>query len=1084
MSEQFGYYRFPSIHNDTIVFVCEDDLWRVPVAGGIPARLTANLGEVSHPMLSPDGQHLAFIGREEGNTEVYSMPASGGVAKRLTFLGSKATTKVVGWSPDGRSILFRTGAEQPFPIISNIYQIDRLGGLPQKIPVGLAHQISYGATGGIAIGRNNFRESAYWKRYRGGTAGVIWIDRSGNGNFQPLINLKGDLSCPMWIGERIFFISDFEGIGNLYSCNPAGAGLAKHTAHHEFYVRHASTDGKRIVYQAGGDLFLYDPATEIANQQIAIEFHSPQVQRQRKFVDSTKFIDDYDLHPGGHSVVVTSRGKSFAMGNWESALTQLGEPDGVRYRLTRWLNDGNRFVTISDQGGEEAIELHSTNIDTPAERLFNLDIGRAINLEVSPVANQVVLSNHRHEIVLVDLDIKQSHILDRSDYHRIEGCCWSPDGCWVAYSCAETQQTSSIKICNIDNRRVYCLTPPRFRDFRPTFDPAGKFIYFLSAREFNPVYDSLLFDLNFPRGMRPYLISLTADTPSPFIPVPRSLEDESDKAKQTEASADRRDIPIVKIDLDGIERRIAAFPVPEGIYQQIWGLKGKVIFSSLPIQGSLDRHWADPEPEAEATLEVYDFATQKHNKVATEITNFRVARFSNQTLIYRSKNRLRVCKVEPLAADKPPIKDEPNRETGWLNLDRIKVSIVPSQEWQQMLHEIWRLQQDHFWTADMSGVDWQRVFDRYAPLLKRVSTRSEFSDLVWEMQGELGTSHAYELGGDYRQEPEYQLGFLGADFAYDPASDAYRVEHIVVGDPWNEKASSPLQRLGANVRVGDLLLAVGGQRVSCHRSPQELLVNQSDCEVNLTFAGAEPGSSRTITVKTLAGETVARYRDWVEANRAKVLEATGGRVGYLHIPDMSPRGYAEFHRYYAVEVEKEALIVDVRYNGGGHVSALLLEKLLRKRLGYNVPRWGKPESYPSDSMMGPIVALTNEYAGSDGDIFSHCFKLMKLGTLIGKRTWGGVIGIWPRHALVDGSLTSQPEFSFWFNDVGWDVENYGTDPDITVEISPSDWVQGKDPQLEKGIQTVLDRLSQGVVGLPEFGDRPQLPLPTSSNTPL
>jgi tricorn protease len=295
------------------------------------------------------------------------------------------------------------------------------------------------------------------------------------------------------------------------------------------------------------------------------------------------------------------------------------------------------------------------------------------------------------------------------------------------------------------------------------------------VREFNPVYDTIFFDLNFPRGIRPYLISLTADTPSPFIPTPRPFEDGSAHSKQAEASANSRDIPNVIVDFDGIDRRIVAFPIPEGIYTQIWGLKGKVIFSSLPVQGSLDINWAATEPEAEATLEVFDFATQKHDKVATEVTDFRVARL-NETLIYRSKNRLRVCKIEPLAEGTQPIKDEPSRESGWLDLNRIKVSVIPSQEWQQMLREIWQLQQDHFWTEDMSGVDWQRVFDRYAPLLERVSTRSEFSDLVWEMQGELGTSHAYELGGDYRKEPDYKLGFLGADFAYDRATDAYRVE--------------------------------------------------------------------------------------------------------------------------------------------------------------------------------------------------------------------------------------------------------------------------------------------------------------------
>lgn len=1078
MSEQYGYYRFPTLCNNTVVFVCEDDLWSVPIAGGMATRLTANLGEVSSPFLSPDGEYLAFIGREEGHMEVYCMPARGGIARRLTFLG--ATTSVIGWSPDGQSILFRSSTGQPFPRVFNLYQIDREGGLPEKLPVGLAHQISYGPQGSKVISRNNFRESAYWKRYRGGTAGVIWVDRSGDGNFQPLIKLRGDLSCPMWMGDRILFISDHDGIGNIYSCTPTGLELTQHTHHTEYYVRHATTDGQTIVYQAGGDLFVYQPTAEITNRQIPIEFHSPQVQRQRKFVESGKYMEDYDLHPDGHSVVVTTRGKSFAMGNWEGAVTQWGEPDGVRYRLTRWLNDRQRFVTISDQGGAEAIEIWSTDINVAPERLADLDMGRAIALEVSPTANQIVISNHRHELILINLDNQRSSILDHSDYRHIEGFSWSPDGQWVAYGCAETQQTYSIKICNIGDGQVYCLTPPRFRDVRPSFDPEGKFIYFLSMREFNPVYDSIFFDLNFPRGIRPFLISLKADTPSPFISTPRPLESNPEKLEKGEDSRDNRETPVVDIDFDGIDRRIAAFPVPEGIYEQIWGLKGKVLFTSLPIQGSLDLDWRSTEPDAKATLEVYDFSEQKHEKIATEVTDFRLSR-SSGSLIYRSKNCLRVCKVEPLKEDKP-IPDEPNRDSGWLDLERIKVSVILTAEWQQMLHEIWRLQRDHFWTADMSGVNWQQVLDRYLPLLSRVATRSEFSDLVWEMQGELGTSHAYEIGGDYRKEPDYKLGFLGADFIYDPASDGYLVTHIIQGDAWDEKASSPLQRLGHTIQVGDVLLAIGGQRLSRQRSPQELLVHQSGCEVNLTFRGMQAGETRSITVKTLEDETATRYREWVEAKHRRVRDATHGRVGYLHVPDMSPRGYAEFHRYYAVEVEKEALIVDVRYNGGGHVSALLLEKLMRKRLGYDVPRWGKPEPYPAESVMGPIVALTNEYAGSDGDIFSHCFKLMKLGTLIGKRTWGGVIGIWPRHTLVDGSFTSQPEFSFWFADVGWGVENYGTDPDVPVEIAPQDWVQGKDPQMEKALVIVLDRLAQNPVSLPNFGDRPQLPLPVLSSS--
>ncbi|MBE9181241.1 PDZ domain-containing protein [Oculatella sp. LEGE 06141] len=1081
MSRQSGYYRFPTINGNRVVFVCEDDLWSVPADGGIAIRLTANLGEVSRPFLSPDGTQLAFIGREEGHPEVYCMPAEGGVAQRLTFLGAR--TEVAGWSQDGTSILFASNTAQPFRHVFNLYAIPPTGGIPDRLPYGLAHNVSFGANGGVVLGRNT-ADPARWKRYRGGTAGVIWIDPTGSGTFERLLELNGNLAAPMWVGDRIYFISDHEGVGNLYSCTPQGDDVQPLTHSTDYYVRNASTDGRRIVYHAGADLFCVTPTTGEA-QRIEIEFHSPQVQRQRRFVEAADYLEDYALHPDSHSTVITSRGKSFYFGNWEGAVVQLSHPAGEgRYRLSQWLNDKQRLVTINDRGGIEAIEIHSSELGNPLEQLTGLDLGRAIDLEVSPTADQVVLSNHRNELIWVDLSSRAIRILDRSDYFKIQGFCWSPDGQWVAYSCADTQHTFSIKLCNVAEGTVHRLTTPRFRDTAPAFDPDGKFIYFLSLREFNPVYDSIYFDLGFPKGMRPFLISLQHDTPSPFIPVPKPLSAASDAEKAAEeaiekaeeSSGDRPpDPPTVVIDFDGIEHRVVGFPVPEGIYHQVWGIKGKVLFSSSPVQGSMDDHWDSPEPEANATIEMYDFEEQKRERVAVDVTDFKVGR-DHETLIYRSKNRLRISKIAPFDEDSDP-DDKPSRKSGWLDLDRVRISVLPPHEWKQMFREVWRLQKDHFWTEDMSGVDWELVYKRYSPLLDRVASRSEFSDLAWEMQGELGTSHAYEIGGDYRREPDYRLGYLGADFAYDAATDAYRLTHIVRGDSWNEH-DSPLNQVGLNVQEGDLLLAIGNQRLNQHLSPQELLVHQAGCEVQLTVAPASnPEQHHTVTVKTLSRETPVRYREWVERNYQKVQDAAGGRIGYVHVPDMGPDGYAEFHRYYFAEVHKEGLIVDVRYNGGGHVSQLILEKLARKRIGYDVPRWGKPEPYPSESVLGPRVALTNEYAGSDGDIFSHCFKLMQIGTLIGKRTWGGVIGIWPQHPLSDFSIVTQPEYSFWFVDVGWSVENYGTDPDIEVEIAPQDWANGDDPQLDRAIEVILQQIDRFPPRLPDFGERPRLPLP-------
>lgn len=1095
MMKQSGYYRYPTIQGNRVVFVCEDDLWGVPLTGGIAMRLTSNLGEVSHPSLSPDGTQLAFVGREEGHPEIYVMPAEGGVSTRLTFLG--AHSSVTGWSPDGQSILFTSNSAQPFRWIYKIYQVSSAGGLPEEVPVGLAHSISYGRTGGVVIGRNT-SDIARWKRYRGGAVGVIWIDPEATGTFQPLIQLPGNLASPMWVGERIYLISDHEGVGNLYSCTPDGENLQQHTHNREYYIRNATTDGDRIVYHAGANLFCFDPATG-ENSAIDIQFHSPQVQRQRKFIQAAHYLEDYALHPDGHSTLVTCRGRSFWFGHWEGAVTQIGQPDGVRYRLTRWLNDKKRFVTVADSSGAEAIEIHSSTLESAPERLDELDVGRAVTLEVSPTDDQVLLSNHRHELVIVDLGQKQSRVIDRSDYGRIGGFCWSPDGQWIAYGLPVSHKVCVIKVTHLKDGKIYQVTSPNFWDFAPSFDPDGKYLYFLSYRDFNPVYDSHYFDLNFPRGIRPFLVTLMKDLPSPFIPTPKPLGDKksdnnSEKPADTapapepaaegaestpgEApeSAELKPSPdqdaAIDFDemLDGIEHRVIGFPVPEGRYRQIWGLKGKVLFSSVPVQGSLDED--EDEDDSEAKIELYDFDKQKRETIATDVNTFKVG-WDYETLIYRSGHRLRVCIATQA---KNGVEDEPSRKSGWLDLNKIKVSVLPVQEWQQMFREAWRLQKEHFWVEDMSGVDWERVYQRYRPLLDKVSTRSEFSDLIWEMQGELGTSHAYEGGGDYRRQPRYPVGFLGADFAYDAATNGYRVTHIVQGDSWNPNETSPLTRLGQGVQVGDILLAVGGQRVSRDRPPQALLVHQANVEVALTFANPE-GEPRTITVQALHSDRTARYREWVERNRRTVLEETEGRVGYVHVPDMGPEGYAEFHRYYGVEAERDGLIVDVRYNGGGNVSQLILEKLSRRRIAYTVSRWGKPESYPRDAVTGPMVAITNEHAGSDGDIFSHCFKLLNLGTLIGKRTWGGVIGIWPRHALVDGGYLTQPEFSFWFKDVGWKVENYGTEPHIEVDIPPQDWVQGFDPQLNRAIALILEEMQQNPVLLPEFGDRPRLTLP-------
>ncbi|MEP7101146.1 MAG: S41 family peptidase, partial [Burkholderiales bacterium] len=499
------------------------------------------------------------------------------------------------------------------------------------------------------------------------------------------------------------------------------------------------------------------------------------------------------------------------------------------------------------------------------------------------------------------------------------------------------------------------------------------------------------------------------------------------------------------------------------------------------VQNIVGAHGRGGHKEAPAQLFVFDFATLRAEPLADKADDFELAA-DHATLLLREGKKLRAISVHRKPdADKAPDANSgpPSRKNGWLDLERIRVSVAPRAEWRQMLREVWRLQRDNFWSADMSGTDWNAVYARYAPLVERVATRGELSDLIWEMQGELGTSHAYEQGGDHRKPPSVALGYLGADLCFDSTDSSYEITRLVTGDAWDAGADSPLNAVGVEAKVGERIVAVNGQRVSAEMPPQALLVHQANAKVELTLASGagDTATTRHVLVSTLADEVPARYREWVERNRAWVHAQSKGRVGYFHLPDMMAAGYAEFHRYFSAECDRDALIVDVRYNRGGHVSSLLLEKIARKRIGYAHTRWGQPSPYPEEAVNGPVVALTNEHAGSDGDIFSHSLKLMGIGTLVGTRTWGGVVGIWPRHGLVDGSGTTQPEYAFWFRDVGWGVENHGTDPQIEIDNAPQDAAAGVDRQLEVALATALAQVDQAAAVAPSFEPRPNLARP-------
>jgi tricorn protease len=1131
-----GYYRYATIHKDRVVFVCEDDLWEVNVAGGDAKRLSAGRAEFSNPRFSPDGKMIALIAREEGHPEVFVMPASGGNPVRLTHLGSDVLN-ISGWSDDGKFIYFASDARSPFFREGDAFRIASSGGEPICHRWGHVNSFMIGKGGEVVIGRNAI-DPARWKRYRGGTAGDLWIDPNGKGNFRRLIQLKGNLVCPMLIGSRVYFLSDHEGMGNIYSCRPDGKDLKQHTHHAQYYVRFPSTDGKRIVYTAGANIYVLDTLSG-EDKRIDVKIAASTHQVRRKFSDGREYLEHFSPHPDGHSVALIARGQPITMGNWEGPPVQHGVGSAVRYRLAEWLPDGKRFAVVNDKDGYERVELHHGDQSKPPEVVSSTEFGRALNLLVSPKGDKIAISNHRHDLLVLDIKTKKLKLVDRSPADRIVDFCWSPDGRWIAYAYAPHPQSSIIRVADIEKNSIHNVTDEVRYDTAPAFDPDGKYLYFLGAREFYPVMDSIRFDYGFPKAMKPYLVTLRKDIPSPFVQEPKPVV----AAKKKKAPEAKTEAPVasaakkskaqpaaakstsrqalkkmykdalaqaykevlktveaggtangagakavekeksppsgskVEIDFDGITHRILGFPVSEGRYAQIIGAENRALFTVYTVEGIKPNFSWYSDDHLTGSLMAFDFEENRAATLQKEIGAMALA-FDNQTLFYKSGRRIRaVDALEKLPAEgrEPGAATGTGRKSGFLDLSRAQVLVTPQDEWQQMYNESWRLQKEQFWDEKMSDIDWDLVQDRYSKLLPRVRTRAEVSDLIWEMQGELGTSHAYEMGGDHRRSPWYGIGFLGCDLSYDKAKKGYRIDKILQGDSWDSDVSSPLAQPGLNVKEGDVILAVNGNLVDQQTSVHQLLVNQSGKEIRLRILSDK--KERTIVVKTLRTERTLRYRDWVESNRRVVHKQTNGKIGYIHIPDMGPWGFAEFHRGYLAEVNRQGLVVDVRYNRGGHVSPLLLEKLLRKRVGYDVNRWGPPQAYPPESVIGPMVAITNQFAGSDGDIFSHCFKLYKLGPLVGKRTWGGVIGIWPRHRLVDGSITTQPEFSFWFVDAGWGVENYGTDPDYDVDIAPHEFLVGKDPQMTKALSLVQEQMKKNPVKLPDFSKRPSLPIP-------
>jgi tricorn protease len=1081
-----GYLRFPHIESDLITFVAADDVWLAPAAGGRAWRFTADQAAARWPRLSPGGGHLAYVSSKDGGPEVYAASVGDGGTQRLSHWGAPMA-KVCGWTGDGE-VLVVSPAGQPF--VDHMRARVLGTGLPggpgaeRILPFGPVSDIS--AQGGrTALLTGTWgQDMAHWKRYRGGTAGRLWagegLDAAAAGTFRRVLpDFGGALGSPMIVGDRLTFLSDYEGTGNVYSVAADGTGLRRHTDHDGWYARQASTDGRRVIYSCGGELWLLD-GLDADPVRLEIVLGTPAGGREPRLITAADHVGSLSVDRSGRASAVEVRGTVHWLTHRDGPARALAAVPGTRARFPHVLGTAGDVVWATDEAGTDALAIGGAPGAgaAPARRLAAGQIGRAQNLAAAPDGSAVAVAAQDGHLWLVDVASGQVRELGASANGAVNGLAWSPDSAWLAWSEPTDHPADpaglalrKLRLARVADGAVTDATDGRFVDTDPVFSLDGKYLAFLSRRSFDPIYDAHFFDLSFPFGARPFLLPLQAAAPSPFGPElagrPPSSENE-DKAGDGPPAAGGRPpgdgsaghggggqdtgpaaAPVV-IDADGLAERVVTLPVPESRYSRLRAVKGGLAWLREPVKGELGLGGATPDDDApRPALERFDFAKRAVTELASE-TDWFEASGDGTRLVLSDHDELTV-----VPADRKADADDDDNGDDKIVIDRSRArfSANPPALWQQAYDEAFRIVRHDYWVADMADVEWDAVREEYRPLLDRIASPDDFTDLLWEVFGELGTSHAYARGpGGERRNAASVPGVLGADLERD--GDTWRVTRTVLGDASDPRARAPLAAPGAGVAAGDAILAVDGRPVG-PQGPGPLLLGTAGKPVALTIGPAGGGEPREVAVVPLRSDVRLRYLDWVRQKRAQVRELSGGRAGYVHVPDMVSEGWADFLRDLRSEMLRDAVIVDIRSNGGGHTSELVIEKLNRRVIGWDNRRGMKPGTYPDGAPRGPLVALADEFAGSDGDIVTAAFQALQLGPVVGARTWGGVIGYDDLHELVDGTKITVPRLSFWFESRGWAVENYGVDPDVEVLMSPADWAAGRDTQLETAVRLAL-----------------------------
>lgn len=1031
-----GYYRFPAIHGDTVVFTAEGDLWTVPVDGGLARRLTTHAGQETRAAISPDGQNVAFSAEYEGGTEVYVMPLAGGQPRRLTWDGERA--HVAGWTPRGE-VLYTSQRQSTLPQWQ-LLAVDSESRARRILPLAQATEGAYSADGQTLFFTRLPFQGSFTKRYRGGTAQNLWSFAEGDGEARPLTaDFPGTSRWPMVWRGRVVFASDRDGTMNLWSMDESSGDLRQLTRHVGWDVKTPSLEGDRVVYQQGADLRLFD-LVALTDRLLPISLPSDFEQRREQWLAAPlEYLTSAHLSPDGERVVLTARGQVFVVPVKAGRLVEASRKSGVRYRAARFFPDGKSLSVLSDESGEvELWELDPRGVAPPSQRTQGATTLR-FEAVASPDGKKVAVTDKNQTLRVVERDSGAARQVATSAGGEVRDFAWSPDSRWLAVALPARNFLSRLVLVDTQTGESLEATSDRFDSYSPSFSPDGKFLYFLSDRHLQTAvpspWGSYAPQPFLDRRTRLFGLVLATGVDSPFQALDE-LHPAETKKKPDSPPAAPNPPPTVTVEPQGLAERLFEVPVAPGNYGLLVAGREHLFFGSSREQAAesfdllalpIGREGAEP------------------TSLASEVEAFELSASGEQLLLRREKELL----VIPATGEAP--KDLTKHR---LDLSGWSFALDPREEWRQMLTEAWRLLRDYFYDPAMHGVDWPGVLAKYRPLVDRVADRAELSDLFGEMSGELSALHHAVRGGDVRKgDDQVEPASLGAELERDPAAGGYRVARLYAADPDLPEEAGPLARWEVGVRVGDVITAINGTPTLSVPDVGGLLRNQADKQVLLSVAPQGRPPLREVIVKPLSPKAAAelRYDAWEKERRLVVDTQSGGSIGYVHLRAMNGGNYSEWARHFFPVFDRAGLIVDLRHNRGGNIDSWILGSLLRRVWMWWAPRVGATYPNMQFAFRGHVVVLVDEFTASDGEAFAEGFKRLGLGKVIGTRTWGGEIWLTASNLLVDGGIAAAAEFGVFGPEGQWLIEGHGVEPDVVVDNLPHATFKGQDAQLEAAV---------------------------------